>query len=140
MDLVLDILRTSFLAHFIVPLSGEVAWFAWLNFEKPHLYAATFLALVASGLAYAVSYGCGRLLARDVEALAISEASYARAQKLMRQWFIWLLLFPWVPFLPFFVFAAGFLRTSWRQVLVMVVLNRMIYYGYYIIQQGTVAF
>jgi membrane protein YqaA with SNARE-associated domain len=131
-----DLIITTFLSQFALPLADESAWFAMLSFQSPHLYLATFLAIVVSVSAYLVNYGIGWLIGRDIELFRIEPRHYTRFQKACRMLLAPLLLVQWVPLLPMLTVIIGFSRMGWLPIFLYTVVGRCIYYGYYIYQAG----
>lgn len=136
MDIALEILLNSFLSTFFLSFKTEVVWFSRLLFQPETIWSATFLAMVASVAAYGVNYLLGWLLARQRENMPMENAVYEKGQRLVRRYFIWLLLIPWLPLLPAFSFIMAFFRPGLVRFLAIVLVGRLLYYGYYLQDAG----
>ena len=134
MDQVITLLWQAFLANLFVPVGGEIAWFAWLNFAHPHIGSATILAGLGSVAAMLVNYALGLFLARDREMMPITAEAYNKGHKAMCRYGLVVFLFPWMPFLGVVAIMAGFFTVPFWRMLLLICLSRALYYGYYLLQ------
>lgn len=130
----LTLLKEAFLSWFILPLESEVYWFALLGFGNHAMTLPTIFAVAGSFAAVVISYALGRLLARDRSHMPLPEEKYQRAAQLANQYFVWLLIFSWLPFYGLCAFVLGFLRVDVAKFLAAVLVARAIYYAFYLYQ------
>lgn len=128
------LLKEAFLSWFILPLESEVYWFALLGFGNHAMTIPTIFAVAGSVAAVVISYALGRLLAQDRSHMPLPEEKYQHAGQLANQYFVWLLIFSWLPFYGLCAFVLGFLRVSAVRFLATVLASRAIYYAFYLYQ------
>lgn len=134
MDLAIETITSSFLAWLFIPMWEEAAWFAWLALDRSQIELMTVLAILASAAAMFANYGLGWLIAKDRANMPMEEENYLRARAIGNKYVLWIVLFPWLPFLPLAVVALGFLRVSVVRFTILLLVSRVIYYGYYLMQ------
>jgi membrane protein YqaA with SNARE-associated domain len=129
------ILINSFQSAVMISLHAEYGWWAARDFGRPDIIMITVMAVIGSTLGMALNYWLGYWVARNgVQHMHISESAYKWISNYFRYLTV-LLLFPQLPFLPVFAALCGFFRVPPAATIAVVVLGRIGYYSYYLLQQ-----
>ena len=130
----LTIFLNSFQAVVILALCSENAWFAGLGFASVNPWLATICALAGATLGMGLDYGLGYYLSRYRHRWHhFGESNYARAAAYARRYFVWLLLFTFLPGMGLWAVLMGLLRVPSQRVLAAVAVGRLAYYAWFLL-------
>lgn len=135
MNLYMMTLINSFQSAFLLPAHSEYMWFAAKAFGRGDMLFITIMAIMGVTLSMCANYGVGRWIAHIREEkesrLYINDLAYARISRYAGH-FIWLFLYPPLPFAAIIAAACGLFRVRISLVIAVVMLGRIGYYGYYL--------
>lgn len=119
----------------IVPFGSEATLYAMKAFGGHDMALAALLAVAGGVLGQMFNWGVGALMLwvkRSGKAHIMSDAFYAKAQRVFHRYLLFLLFFAWAPLLKFTVLAAGFLQVRPRTTLILVTAGYVLHYGWVI--------
>ncbi len=138
MNLLLELIRSSYLGSLVLSGSGDVVWFSLFSLQHNIVLPASIIAIFASSAAFATNYFLGSLLSIKPSKMPIGADKYVQGKHSCEKYCIWIFLLQWVPFLPVFACFVGFFRPNFWLFMLCVVIGRSIYYGYYLWEYGVI--
>lgn len=132
------IFLNSLKSSIITAMYGENAWFAALFFGTYNMWGITLAAILGSAIGNCLNFGAGYYLGRKrLEWFALKESIYQYISRFSNV-FMFLLLTPFseVPvmgvFWSLFVLCTGFFCSKPIRALVLIIIGRFVFYGYYL--------
>lgn len=130
----------SFKSSVILSLYSENAWFAALLFGGYHMLFASLMAVLGSTAGTSIAFFAGAYLAsKRGELFVFKESIYQRIAK-YRNYLMLLLVVPFysIPvvgaFWSSYVLLTGFFGAPILRALTLIMIGRVIYYGFYLLQ------
>lgn len=122
----------SFFSALILPPRSEMVVKAMVALRGYNSYLIFILACSASVLGSLTNWWIGKYFGflRRTEFFLRKQKEVADAEKKWHKFLVWFLLFSWLDVIgsPFSV-MAGFLKTSWKKFLFLVLAGKIFYYG-----------